>query len=323
MTTEQANETLLFTNIADAVQLIILSLLSIRELLTRINLISKRFHEIVSKEDILWRLLTIKTVGLSAGKDWNKKYGTSGQIIVTRVHIDGDSFEMPPSFFLSKLKLIPLHLNNLRIDPGFKSLVGGTGVMDDHQQSMTFIQNMITNHLSIRRATKVTFWSTANRNCPSMEKSKKKFSIDQTKLFGDILKICRPTILDTQCAIVPKMIPRECARGIKELIVAGKYQKHYEFRTLCAVLKRLKNLETVRLGEFGAVNENEVLSIPWPRTLTHVIFNVTRGDDPIGNIPEGNGNYGHSTPKVNGYDILKKDVLSKCPNLKVFESTDS
>merc|ERR1712154_647156 len=99
--------------ISDPIQLKIFSHLTIIELITIINILSKQHNQIISKDELIWKQLTVKTLGISGQRVGFRNMNGC-------INIHKQSFKNPPHHFLSKIKLIPLNLDEIKISPGFK-----------------------------------------------------------------------------------------------------------------------------------------------------------------------------------------------------------
>eukprot|EP01084_Bolivina_argentea_P084041 152102_1 len=100
----------------DEIQAKIMSNLCVIELIKIVNILSKKYNSMVSKDTIIWKQLCIKKLEISTYKNYDsQEYDAMNSYI----GIDGYSFKDPPDYFLSYLKLIPLYVDSIGITPGF------------------------------------------------------------------------------------------------------------------------------------------------------------------------------------------------------------
>eukprot|EP01084_Bolivina_argentea_P084040 152098_1 len=281
-----SNEAISLNIVSDPIQAKIFSNISIFELIQTMTVLSKQYNQLINNDTIIWKQLSVKTLEISTTNSYIK--------------IHDHSFKNPPEHFLLKLKLIPLNLDTIEINAILKPWCQYIS----HQKAMSFLKKIFMNYLSIHSVKKVTFWSVANNvrdKYINIYKEQLQMNpIDQTQLFGEILKICKPTILDTQCAVVPRHIPKECGQYIRVLHVGRN--KHYEFEHFCDILKNLNTLETIYIALLMDYPTQEKIScISWPNTLENIYWtwHPTNKDDKL-------------------MSFFEKDVREKCPKLKIF-----
>eukprot|EP01084_Bolivina_argentea_P311896 539929_1 len=185
-----------FNLVADVIQVKIFSYLTLNEIIQTVTILSKKYNEMVNN-NTLWKQMHIKSLKIDVSRDYEKNDYHS---IIGYIYVDNIEYKNPPKQFLEKLRLIPLNLSELEIDPGFKSYDSLC------IKSIQFIHPLFTHYLSINKVRKVTFWATADNGYDIHEKPKTEVTYP-TDLFYKILEICNTEILDTLCEIVPQIIP--------------------------------------------------------------------------------------------------------------------
>eukprot|EP01084_Bolivina_argentea_P136063 239668_1 len=199
MTSSSSNNEISIDIIPDELQILIFSHLEIIQLIQTINILSKNYYRMVNKGSLIWKLLNINQLTIATYEAYVSKlnyedYTSRSSDIYRFITINNKEFKNAPNTFLSKIKLIPLNLNELRIrmvlKPWCEHIL--------HQKAMEFMSDLFENWLLIESVYMISFSSYPD-NQYNNEKDEQ--YNNQTKLYTKIMEICKPIKLHFECAI--------------------------------------------------------------------------------------------------------------------------